>query len=79
MFPIYPLIPVVGAIGVDCVQKLCDMLCAKVFLWWIQGIKDFSNIRVWDYRKVATTVGIIGIILPSLIGCSRILALHYGK
>ncbi|ODM96605.1 Alpha-1,2-mannosyltransferase ALG9 [Orchesella cincta] len=78
LFPIYPLIPIAGAIGVDCVQKLCDIVCAKVFLWWIQGVKDFSKVRVWDYRKIATTIGVAAIMLTSAIGCSRILALHYG-
>lgn len=79
MFPIYALIPVGGALGIDALQKLVDLVCSKIFLWWIQGVKDVRSIRVWDYRKIVSSIGVAAILTSAVVGSSRILALYYGE
>jgi hypothetical protein len=79
LFPIFTLIPVAGALGIDALQKIVDLVCSKIFLRWIQGVKDMSKIKVWDYRRIVSSIGIAAILTSSVIGSSRILALYYGK
>ncbi|CAG7719441.1 unnamed protein product [Allacma fusca] len=78
LFPIYPLIPVCGAIAIDCSQKILDIVCSKIFLHVIRSMKKISASSIWDYRRLVSRVGLAAILISSLMGCSRILALHYG-
>jgi len=78
MFPIFPLIPVAGAISIDAFQKCVDFICAKIFLYWIQRVQDLSKVKIFDYRRIVTAIAAVAILASSLVGCSRILALHFG-
>ncbi|OXA52135.1 alpha-1,2-mannosyltransferase ALG9 [Folsomia candida] len=78
IFPVFALIPVAGALGIDAMQKIADLVCSKIFLWWIQRVKDIKKVKVFDYRKIVSSIGVAAILTSSVIGSSRILALYYG-
>lgn len=79
IFPVFALIPVAGALGIDAMQKIADLVCSKIFLWWIQRVKDIKKVKVFDYRKIVSSIGVAAILTSSVIGSSRILALYYGE
>ena len=80
MFPVFPLIPVCGAIGVDCAQKLAEKLY-KFFVEIIYTKSASLTLKLlrWDYQGFLSVMGFLIILVAGVIGCSRIVALHYGR
>ena len=75
----YPLIPVCGAIAIDSLQKVMDIICSQILIRSLDKLRKMSSFWIWDYRRTVTRVGLMAILISSLMGCSRVLALHYGK
>jgi len=63
---------------VDALQKLTDLICSKIFLFYIQRVKDPAKAKIFDYRRIVSSIGLAAILTASVIGSSRIVALYYG-
>jgi len=80
LFPIFPLIPICGAIGIDSLQQIL----LRIYILLVNESQNWSKrFTKWlltrDIHIWLSGIGFLLIITSNLIGCSRIVALHYGE
>jgi alpha-1,2-mannosyltransferase len=79
LFPIFPLIPVCGAIGLDSILNAIESTYRKILQLSLKSIQPIlKSLRKCDTSQTKNIVTLAIVVAASVIGCSRMVALHYG-